>query len=192
MDHLTYNDLVSVLAIARAHSTRNWTMILTAFSHGLRASEVCNLRMSDLNDGHLRIKRLKGSNETIHQLVPHRGQPMLDEVKAMRQWLAVRPADAGDALFPSNKGGAMSATQFYRIFRAVAEEAGLPPQKRHPHVLKHTTCTMLVRSDMNVAKVQAFVGHAAIASTMRYVTVSDTEASTEATQRLMRMQATHR
>lgn len=40
---------------------------------------------------------------------------------------------------------------------------------------------------MNVAKVQAFVGHAVIASTMRYVTVSDAEACEEATQRLMRM-----
>ena len=40
---------------------------------------------------------------------------------------------------------------------------------------------------MNVAKVQAFVGHAAIASTMKYVTVSDEEASVEAMQRLMRM-----
>ena len=54
------------------------------------------------------------------------------------------------------------------------------------HVLKHTTCTMLVRSDMNVAKVQAFVGHAAITSTMRYVSISDAEASAEAAQRLMR------
>jgi hypothetical protein len=42
---------------------------------------------------------------------------------------------------------------------------------------------------MNVAKVQAFVGHAAIASTMKYVTVTDAEASTEAMQRLMRITA---
>jgi type 1 fimbriae regulatory protein FimB len=188
MEHLTYDELVSVLTVARARSLRNWVMIVTAFSHGLRASEVCDLKVSDLNDGHLKIKRLKGSNETTHQLVPHRGQPVLDEVKAIKQWLAVRPADAGDALFPSNKGGCMSATQFYRIYRAVAEECGLPASKCHPHVLKHTICTMLVRSDMNVAKVQAFVGHAAIASTMRYVSVSDAEASAEATQRLMRMQ----
>lgn len=187
MEHLTYDDLVSVLTVARAQSVRNWTMVLTAFSHGLRASEVCNLKVSDLNGGHLRIKRLKGSNETTHQLVPHRGQPLLDEVKAIKLWLAERPTDAGDALFPSNKGGCMSATQFYRIYRAVAEECGLPANKCHPHVLKHTCCTMLVRSDMNVAKVQAFVGHAAITSTMRYVSVSDAEASTEAIQRLMLM-----
>jgi integrase len=162
-------------------------MILTAFSHGLRASEVCQLTTKDLADGHLTIKRLKGSNATTHQLVPHRGVPLLDEVKAIKEWLSERPNDAGNALFTSNKGGCMSSTQFYRIFRAIAEECGLPAHKQHPHVLKHTTCTMLVRSDMNVAKIQAFVGHKAIASTMKYVTVSDAEASAEATTRLMRM-----
>jgi type 1 fimbriae regulatory protein FimB len=187
MQSLSYDELLDVLKAARASSVRNWVMILTAFSHGLRASEVCGLRMSDLIDGHLTIRRLKNSKRTTHQLVPHRGTPLLDEVKAMKEWLVTRPTDAGDALFPSNKGGCMSATQFYRIFRAVAEEAGLPAQKQHPHVLKHTTCTMLVRADMNVAKVQSFVGHAAIASTMRYVTISDAEASAEATLRLMRM-----
>src|SRR5438445_6610405 len=107
MEHLTYVELLAVLKVARAQSVRNWAMILTTFSHGLRASEVCNLKVSNLNDGHLKIKRLKGSNETTHQLVPHRGQPLLDEVKAMKQWLAVRPMDAGDALFTSQKGGCM-------------------------------------------------------------------------------------
>ena len=189
MEHLTYDELLDVLKVSKAQGTRNWAMILTAFSHGLRATEVCDLRLSDLVDGHLTIRRLKGSRTTLHQLVPHRGVPVLDEVKAMKLWLSERPTDAGDALFPSNKGGCMSSTQFYRIFRAIAEAAGLPAQKRHPHVLKHTTCTMLVRSDMNVAKVQAFVGHAAITSTMRYVTISDAEASAEAAQRLMRISA---
>jgi type 1 fimbriae regulatory protein FimB len=187
MDALTFNELLKVLRTAKTHSVRNWCMCLVTFSHGLRASEVCKLRTADLVDGHLRIKRLKGSNQTTHQLIPHKGQPLLDEVKAIKLWLTERPTDAGDALFPSNKGGCMSATQFYRIYRAVAEQAGLPASKTHPHVLKHTCCTMLVRTDMNVAKVQAFVGHAAIASTMKYVTVSDEEASAEAMQRLMRM-----
>jgi type 1 fimbriae regulatory protein FimB len=187
MEFLTYDELLDVLKVAKEQGTRNWAMILTAFSHGLRATEVCDLKLSDLVDGHLTIRRLKGSRTTLHQLVPHRGVPLLDEVKVMKLWLSERPTDAGDALFPSNKGGCMSSTQFYRIFRAIAEESGLPAQKRHPHVLKHTTCTMLVRSDMNVAKVQTFVGHAAITSTMRYVSISDAEASAEAAQRLMRI-----
>src|ERR1039457_1795058 len=98
MNALTYDELLEVLKIARGHSTRNWCMVLTTFSHGLRASEVCNLQMSDLTDGHLTIKRLKGSKLTVHQLIPHRGQPLLDEVKAFKTWLAERPTDCGDAL----------------------------------------------------------------------------------------------
>lgn len=189
MESLTFDELLTVLRVAKEQSTRNWCMVLTAFSHGLRASEVCGLKLSDLNDGHLDIARLKGSLRTIHSLQPHRGQPLLDEVKALKQWMSERPTDAGDALFPSQKGGCMSATQFYRIYRAAAIEAGLPTSKQHPHVLKHTCCTTLVRSDMNIAKVKAYVGHKAIASTMRYVTVSDSEACTEASQRFMRMAA---
>jgi integrase len=189
MDSLTFDELIQVLETARAQSTRNWCMILTAFSHGLRASEVCGLTMGDLRDGHITIKRLKGSKKTVHQLIPHRGQPLLDEQKALKAWLAERPTDAGDALFPSNKGGCMSATQFYRIFRSVAQECDLPTAKCHPHVLKHTTCTELIRADMNLAKVAAFVGHASITSTMRYVRISDEEASGEAVNALMRMKA---
>ncbi len=187
MEYLTYDELLSVLKAAKKRSVRDWCMILTAFSHGLRATEVCNLRTKDLVDGHLTIRRLKGSNKTVHQLVPHRGVPLLDEVKAFKEWLAVRPTDCGDALFPSQKGGCMSATQFYRVYRALAEGCGLPESKCHPHVLKHTICSMLVREDMNIAKVKAFVGHKAIASTMKYVTVTDSEASREAINVLMRI-----
>lgn len=187
LDSLTYDELIAVLKTARSQSTRNWCMVLMAFSHGLRASEVCRLRITDIRDGHVTIKRLKGSRDTLHQLVPHRGEPLLDEVKALKLWLTERPTDSGDALFPSQKGGCMSATQFYRIFRAIARECSLPEQKQHPHVLKHTTCTELIRHDMNLAKVAAFVGHANIGSTMRYVSVSDAEASRDAINTFMRL-----
>jgi len=187
LESLTYDELLAVLKAAKAQSTRNWCMILAAFSHGLRASEVCGLRLSDVHDGHVTIHRLKGSRTTLHQLVPHRGTPLLDEVKALKGWLVERPTDCGDALFPSQKGACMSATQFYRIFRNLAEECSLPARKRHPHVLKHTTCTELIRHDMNLAKVAAFVGHASISSTMRYVSISDAEASREAIDTLMKL-----
>jgi|SRR5579859_2339792 len=120
MEYLNYDELLAVLKRAKQNSVRNWCMILMAFSHGLRASEVCGLRVQDAKDGHVTIKRLKGSHRTLHQLVPHRGTPLMDETKALREWLAERPTDCGDALFPSQKGSAMSATQFYRIFHGVA------------------------------------------------------------------------
>jgi integrase/recombinase XerD len=113
---------------------------------------------------------------TIQELERHRGIPLLDEVRALREWLAVRPADCGDALFISQKGGHLTSTQFYRIFRQIAHKAGLPGHMGHPHVLKHSLATHMVRQDVNLAKVQRALGHRSINSTMVYVGVSDQEA----------------
>jgi site-specific recombinase XerD len=143
--------------------------------------------MGDLVDGHLRIKRLKNSHSTLHQLMPHRGQPLLDEVKALREWLAERPTDAGDALFPSNKGGCMHRSQFFRIYQQAAQDAGLPAHLQHPHCLKHSCITTLIQQDMNLAKVASFVGHASISSTMRYTHIADADSSREAMATFQRM-----
>ena len=44
MSHLTPEEILSVLKTAKGRSIRDWAMILVAFKHGLRASEVCNLK----------------------------------------------------------------------------------------------------------------------------------------------------
>jgi len=175
---LSEDELLSVLGTAKLKAIRDWAMILTTYSHGLRAAETCGLKISDLDlrGGVLSIHRLKGSLFTIQELERHRGIPLLDEVRALRAWLAVRPTDCGDALFTSQKGGHLTSTQFYRVFRQIARDAGLPDHMRHPHVLKHTLATHLVRRDVNLAKVQRALGHRSINSTMVYVGVSDKEA----------------
>jgi integrase len=118
---LTEDELLSVLMTAKAKSIRDWTMILTTYSHGLRAAETCGLKTTDLDmrGSVLSIQRLKGSLFTIKELERHRGIPLLDEVKAPKEWLAVRPTDCGDALFASQKGGHLTSTQFYRRFRQI-------------------------------------------------------------------------
>jgi type 1 fimbriae regulatory protein FimB len=187
MDFLSPNELITILRCAREHSVRSWAMTLTAYSHGLRASEVCRLKLADIDikDATIATKRLKGSLHTVQMLMAHRGQPLLDELAAIKEWMKVRPSDAGDALFVSGKGGHLSSTQFYRIFREIAERAGLPANKRHPHVLKHSLATHLIGQNMNLAKVGQFLGHKSISSTMKYVSVSDRQASDAARDALM-------
>jgi len=126
------------------------------------------------------VNRLKGSMKTTQQLMPHRGQPLLDELKALREYLAIRPTDSGDALFVSQKGGHLSSTQLYRLFRSYATDAGLPRSQQHPHCLKHSLACLLVKQNVNLARVKQFLGHSAISSTMRYISVSDQEASRDA------------
>ena len=187
LDFLTPDELLAVLRVAHEHSTRSWAMILIAYKHGLRASEVCGLKLADVNlkDCTISAERLKGSLHTVQQLMPHRGQPLLDELAALREWLKIRPADSGDALFVSQKGGHLSRGQFFSIFREIAERAGLPASKRHPHTLKHSLGTHLVGANVNLAKVGQFLGHKSISSTMKYVSVSDRQASEAARDALM-------
>src|SRR6202140_2623943 len=150
---LTPQEMLELLKAAKKRSTRDWAMILLAYRHGLRASEVCGLKFTDvdLKTGSISIQRLKGSLHTIQPLYQHRGQPLLDEMAAVRAWLRKRVADGSDYLFTSQKGGRLSRIQFFRNFQKVAEEAGLSAEKRHPHVLKHSLASHLVVGNANLA-----------------------------------------
>jgi integrase len=182
-------EVLGVLKAAREKGPREWAMIVLAYKHGMRASEVCNLRLADvdLKNGGIFIDRLKGSLRTTQALTEHRGEPLLNELKALREWMKQRPDDGSDFLFTSQKGGRLDRSQFFRLFKDVAAKAGLPPEKRHPHALKHSIASHLVAANVNLALVKQQLGHRAIGSTMRYVTTSDGQASKATTSALMQI-----
>ncbi len=179
MVHLEPVEVLSVLKAAKAKGAREFAMIVVAYKHGMRASEVCNLRLDDvdLKNGCIVVDRLKGSLRTTQAVAGHRGEPLLDELKALREWLRERPNDGSDFLFTSQKGGRLDRSQFFRVFRSVAAAAGLPLEKQHPHVLKHSLASHLVEANTNLALVKQQLGHKSINSTLRYVTTTDQQAS---------------
>jgi hypothetical protein len=65
-----------------------------------------------LEDSTIAITRVKGSRSDVQSLDRHRGEPILDEVLALRTWLRERVEDGSRVLFPSQKGGAMTRMQF--------------------------------------------------------------------------------
>jgi integrase len=187
MIHLEPTEVLSLLRAARARGAREWAMIVVAYKHGMRASEVCNLRLGDLDmkNGSIVVERLKGSLRTTQAVTEHRGEPLLNEVKALREWLRKRSHDGSDYLFTSQKGGRLHRSQFFRLFRALASEVGLPAEKQHPHALKHSIASHLVAANVNLALIRQQLGHKSIGSTMRYVTTSDQQASKATTNALM-------
>jgi len=187
MQHLEPTEVLSVLRAAKDKGQREWAMILVAYKHGMRASEVCNLRVDDLDlkNGSIVVERLKGSLRTTQAVTEHRGEPLLNEHRALREWLRRRPNDGSDYLFTSQKGGRLDRTQFFRLFRTIAGRAGLPPEKQHPHALKHSLASHLVAANINLALVKQQLGHKSIGSTMRYVTTSDHQASKATASALM-------
>ncbi|HPF99354.1 MAG TPA: site-specific integrase [Kiritimatiellia bacterium] len=164
---LTHNELRALLDKAKRQSPRDYCMILLAYRHGLRAHELCNITTEniDLEAGNIRCVRGKGSISNWQQLAQ-------DEVKAIKGWLRQRPKNADPHLFVSRKGTPVSRSQFFRIFQGLTEEAGLPEQKRHPHILKHSLGTHLANSGVPIQVIQQRLGHRNIQNTMVYLTIS--------------------
>jgi type 1 fimbriae regulatory protein FimB len=189
MTFLTPVETLAVLKVAKQRSTRDWAMILLAYRHGLRASKVCRLKLADVDQkaGSISIRRLKGSLQTVQPLYQHRGQPLLDEMAAIRNWLRKRPSDGSNYLFTSQKGGKLDRTQLFRVFQTIAQLAGLPVEKRHPHVLKHSLASHLVAGNVNLALIRQALGHRSINSTMQYVGTSDGQAAEAAQAALMNL-----
>jgi type 1 fimbriae regulatory protein FimB len=73
MTFLTPVETLAVLKVAKQRSIRDWAMILLAYWHGLRASEVCRLKLAavDQKAGSISIRRLKGSLQTVQPCAIH-------------------------------------------------------------------------------------------------------------------------
>ncbi len=175
MEYLTEQELVKLLTIAKTHSTRDHLMILMGYTHGLRAGEIVNIRLGDIVNDTLTVQRLKGSDKTTQELRTHKGNPLLDEVRGVKELLAARPQHhTSDALFLTRYGTKMTTRMFGYIFRRYAWMAGLPANLQHPHTLKHSLGThMGNREGVNQFMIQKRLGHASINSTAKYVHPSE-------------------
>lgn len=169
-DFLPEPEMERLLVAARGsrHGTRNYAMLLTTYRHGLRVSELVDLRLSDLDmqSGRLFVRRQKRSVSTYH---PIEG----DELRALRAWLRERGgrADAGlSYLFLSERGPMTRQAVNYLIAQA-GERAQLGFHV-HPHMLRHSTGYHLASRTRDTRLLQEYLGHRNIAHTVRYAGVS--------------------
>lgn len=140
---------------------RDATMILVAYRHGLRASELVSLEWSqvDFTAGNLHVRRLKGSTDAVH---PIRG----DELRALRRLM--REQDPPSAfIFTSERGAPFTPAGFLRMIQRAGEGAklGFPA---HPHMLRHATGFKLANDGVDTRTLQAYMGHKSINNTVRY------------------------
>jgi integrase len=178
--HLTEAEMMEILELARETDPRDWAILVCAFHHGLRVTEVIDLRITDSinwKDRTITVKRLKGSMTTTQPLMEMRGKPALSEVAALKAYLKVRIEDGSGVLFTGQKGP-MRRWTLTRMFRSYCEKVsaarvarGLAPIAKnamHFHSIKHTIATILASRVENIFIVKTLLGHSAISSTMQY------------------------
>ncbi|HAW7219093.1 TPA: tyrosine-type recombinase/integrase [Escherichia coli] len=151
------------------HPERDACMILLAFLHGLRVSELLSLRMADLElvSRKLFIRRLKNGFSTVH--------PLLDEeVKSLRSWLVVRKTlkcptteDGVDWLFISHSGRPLTRQRFYDLLAEAGRKAELAVTV-HPHMLRHGCGYALADNGIDTRLIQDYLGHRNIRHTVIY------------------------
>ena len=117
--YLTEREVERLMECARKHGRyghRDATMILVAYRHGLRASEVCDLQWQqiELSEGRLHVHRVKNGIPSVH---PIRG----DEMRALRKLRRDYPTDAH--VFVSERGGPISPIGFHRLVQRLGETA---------------------------------------------------------------------
>ena len=163
---LTEAEIADFLKAARKgrHGLRNYAMVLLAFRHGLRVSELMNMRMSDidLDTGRLFVRRLKGSLSTSQPLEG-------DEIRALRAWLRQRinaPCCNSPLVFLSERGP-MTRQAFNYICADVGKWAGLNI-KVHPHMLRHSCGFALANKGRDTRLIQDYLGHRNITHTQTY------------------------
>ncbi len=133
------------------------------YGSGLRATELVSLpRNAVAPDRPYLILRGKGGRERL--------VPISDRARAaVAAWRAHVAADRA-WLFPSGKGH-LSRVRLYQLIRALAAEAGIPPDRVSPHVLRHAFATHLLEGGADLRALQAMLGHADIATTEIYTHV---------------------
>ena len=174
MKSLNHDELTKILRLAQTDA-RNHAIILLAFRHGMRASEICNLEVKDVDlpNGQITIRRLKHSLTTTQPLADVQGSPLESEKRVLARWLKERQGHPSKYVFVSQKSGRISRSQVHRLFSQLAEESGLPEGRRHFHQLKHSLAVALVESNISLAVVRQALGHKSIASTAVYAQPSD-------------------
>jgi integrase len=165
-DFLTEGEMRRLLDAAKGgrYGQRDYLMLLMAYRHGLRVSELIDLRLKDidLDTSRLYVRRKKGSLST-HQ--PIEG----DELRALRAWLrerSLRPDARSPYLFLSERGPFTRQAINY-ISLSAGERAKLP-FRVHPHMLRHSTGFYLANKGFDTRLIQDYLGHRNIAHTVKY------------------------
>jgi integrase len=146
---------------------RDGTMILMAYRHGLRVSELVDLRWDQVEfaSGTLHVRRVKRGTPSTHPILG-------DELRALRR-LQREQEPKSTFVFTSERGAPFSTAGFARMVERAGREAKLG-FKAHPHMLRHACGYTLANKGHDTRALQAYLGHRNIQHTVRYTELSPT------------------
>lgn len=146
---------------------RDRAILEIAYGCGLRASEICGLHKGDLvfSSGTLHV-RGKGEKERV---VPFLGEVRQIVTAYLNKTEPKFPQPPDDLLFLTKSGKKLRREDVWRIIQKRGRMAAISPSRLHPHVLRHSFATHLLRRGMDLRTLQEILGHSSISTTEKYV-----------------------
>ena len=168
-EYLTPTEIDRLITAARhtgRHGQRDATMILLAYRHGLRVSELISLFWSqlDLNQGLFYVIRRKNGLSTHHPLFG-------SELRALRQLKRDYPET--DYVFMTERKAPITGDTVRKIISRAGKIAQLGFSV-HPHMLRHSTGFKLANDGQDTRSIQHYLGHKNIQNTVRYTEMAAT------------------
>ena len=162
-EHLSPLEVDKLITAAKSmgrHGLRDSTMILLAYRHGLRISELVTLKWSqiDLEQGYIHILRRKNGIDATHPLFG-------SELRTLRKVQKDYPST--DYVFISERKAPLTEHVFRKVLNRAGGVAGLNI-KVHPHMLRHATGFKLANAGVDTRSIQHYLGHKNIQHTVRY------------------------
>jgi type 1 fimbriae regulatory protein FimB/type 1 fimbriae regulatory protein FimE len=167
-EYLTVTEVDRLMKAARdgRYGHRDATLILIAFRHGLRATEIADLEWSQVEFGRnaaLHVCRAKNGKPSVH---PLRG----DELRALRE---LRRQTEGGFVFETERGGPFTPDAVNRLVKTIGKRAKLAFSV-HAHMLRHACGFALANAGHDTRAIQDWLGHRSIQHTVRYTELSPT------------------
>jgi len=159
----------------RPRGLRDAAMLEVLYATGLRVSELCGLRLTDvhLDAGYLRCTG-KGNKERIAPFGEAAGDALsayLPARRARRRGAEDAASDDGEPLFVNSRGGRLTTRSMARLLKRRLRAAGLPVEIS-PHALRHSFATHLLEGGADLRAIQELLGHSRLSTTQRYTHVN--------------------
>ena len=166
---LTVEEIDTIIAtvdMSKKEGQRNRAILETLYSCGLRVSELCNLKLSELyfDEGFIKVEG-KGSKQRLVPISP-------SAIKEIKYWLLDRNVGKikkgfEDYVFLARWGNSISRIMVFHLIKELAEKAGIT-KNISPHTFRHSFATHLLEGGANLRAIQCMLGHESIATTEIY------------------------
>lgn len=169
---LTLTEIQTLIAMPDTDTeegSRDVAILELLYSSGIRVSELCSLKLLDVDDTSVRVLG-KGKKERIVPI----GKPAITAIDAyLLNFRGLHDSEHQEALFVTNKGHSIERVAVWKSVKKYASQAGIT-KSISPHTFRHSCATHLLENGAELRVIQEILGHATISTTDRYTHMNQT------------------